>query len=62
MLLSNHPLGQCNTFGVSFQCSDKQGLSLDLGSFIARVMISTIEFAKHTLDQVLYCASDNSST
>ncbi|KAK9205279.1 hypothetical protein WN943_015546 [Citrus x changshan-huyou] len=49
---NDHPLGQCNTFGVSFQCSDKLGLSLDLGSFIAGVMISTTNFAKHTLDQV----------
>lgn len=62
MLLSDHPLGQCNTFGVSFQCSDKLGLNLELGSFIAGVMISTTDFAKHTLDQVLFCASDNSST
>ncbi|KDO68642.1 hypothetical protein CISIN_1g036736mg [Citrus sinensis] len=33
------------------QCSDKLGLSLDLGSFIVGVMISTTDFAKHTLDQ-----------
>ncbi|GAA0161746.1 hypothetical protein LIER_17990 [Lithospermum erythrorhizon] len=32
--------------------SDKLGLSLELGSFVAGVMISTSEFAKHTLDQV----------
>ncbi|KAL9432310.1 hypothetical protein AB3S75_027352 [Citrus x aurantiifolia] len=31
--------------------NDKLGLSLDLGSFIAEVMISTTNFAKHTLDQ-----------
>ncbi|KAK9200181.1 hypothetical protein WN944_015377 [Citrus x changshan-huyou] len=31
--------------------NDKLGLSLDLGSFIAGVMISTTNFAKHTLDQ-----------
>lgn len=35
-----------------FQCSDKLGLSLELGSFVAGVMISTTEFAQHTLDQV----------
>ncbi|KAK1286105.1 K(+) efflux antiporter 5 [Acorus calamus] len=33
-------------------CSDKLGLSLELGSFVAGVMISTTDFAKHTLDQV----------
>ncbi|XP_052294895.1 uncharacterized protein LOC107177588 isoform X2 [Citrus sinensis] len=31
--------------------NDKLGLSLDLGSFIVGVMISTTDFAKHTLDQ-----------
>lgn len=36
----------------SFQCSDKLGLSLELGSFVAGVMISTTDFAQHTLDQV----------
>lgn len=35
-----------------FQCSDKLGLSLELGSFVAGVMISTTDFAQHTLDQV----------
>jgi Kef-type K+ transport system membrane component KefB len=33
-------------------CSDKLGLSLELGSFAAGVMISTTDFAKHTLEQV----------
>ncbi|XP_057841711.1 K(+) efflux antiporter 5 isoform X1 [Cryptomeria japonica] len=33
-------------------CSDKLGLSLELGSFAAGVMISTTEFAHHTLEQV----------
>ncbi|KAL8217964.1 hypothetical protein R6Q57_021337 [Mikania cordata] len=33
-------------------CSDKLGLSLELGSFVAGVMISTTDFAQHTLDQV----------
>ncbi|KAF9668271.1 hypothetical protein SADUNF_Sadunf15G0111600 [Salix dunnii] len=35
-----------------FQCSDKLGLSLELGSFVAGVMISTTDFAQHTLEQV----------
>ncbi|XP_057798434.1 K(+) efflux antiporter 5 isoform X2 [Salvia miltiorrhiza] len=35
-----------------FQCSDKLGLSLELGSFVAGVMISTTEFTQHTLNQV----------
>ncbi|MQM02773.1 hypothetical protein Taro_035547, partial [Colocasia esculenta] len=33
-------------------CSDKLGLSLELGAFVAGVMISTTDFAHHTLDQV----------
>ncbi|XP_076944767.1 K(+) efflux antiporter 5-like isoform X3 [Bidens hawaiensis] len=37
---------------LSSQCSDKLGLSLELGSFVAGVMISTTDFAQHTLDQV----------
>ncbi|KAK4795675.1 hypothetical protein SAY86_028001 [Trapa natans] len=37
---------------LSAWCSDKMGLSLELGSFVAGVMISTTEFAQHTLDQV----------
>lgn len=37
---------------VSYQCSDKLGLSLELGSFAAGVMISTTDFAQHTLEQV----------
>ncbi|KAK3003945.1 hypothetical protein RJ639_019478 [Escallonia herrerae] len=32
-------------------CSDKLGLSLELGSFAAGVMISTTELAQHTLEQ-----------
>ncbi|TYH61401.1 hypothetical protein ES332_D07G049300v1 [Gossypium tomentosum] len=37
---------------LSAWCSDKMGLSLELGSFVAGVMISTTDFAQHTLDQV----------
>ncbi|GFQ05005.1 k(+) efflux antiporter 5 [Phtheirospermum japonicum] len=37
---------------MSAWCSDKLGLSLELGSFVAGVMISTTEFSQHTLDQV----------
>lgn len=37
---------------LSASCSDKLGLSLELGSFVAGVMISTTDFAQHTLDQV----------
>jgi Kef-type K+ transport system membrane component KefB len=37
------------------QCSDYLGLSLELGSFLAGVMISTTDFAHHTLEQVLFC-------
>ncbi|KAA8539841.1 hypothetical protein F0562_026533 [Nyssa sinensis] len=37
---------------LSAWCSDKLGLSLELGSFVAGVMISTTDFGKHTLDQV----------
>ncbi|KAK1266035.1 K(+) efflux antiporter 4 [Acorus gramineus] len=33
-------------------CSDKLGLSLELGSFAAGVMISTTEFSQHTLEQI----------
>nr|CAB3497207.1 unnamed protein product [Digitaria exilis] len=36
-------------------CSDYFGLSLELGSFLAGVMISTTDFAHHTLEQVLFC-------
>lgn len=32
-------------------CSDKLGLSLELGSFAAGVMISTTDLARHTLEQ-----------
>lgn len=35
-----------------FQCSDKLGLSLELGSFAAGVMIATTDLAQHTLEQV----------
>ncbi|OMO85938.1 Cation/H+ exchanger [Corchorus capsularis] len=38
---------------LSAWCSDKLGLSLELGSFVAGVMISTTDFAQHTLDQVI---------
>ncbi|KAL2533203.1 K(+) efflux antiporter 4 [Abeliophyllum distichum] len=34
-------------------CSDKLGLSLELGSFAAGVMISTTDLAQHTLEQLL---------
>ncbi|TVU48535.1 hypothetical protein EJB05_08174 [Eragrostis curvula] len=37
---------------LSSQCSDYLGLSLELGSFLAGVMISTTDFAHHTLEQV----------
>lgn len=37
---------------ISAWCSDKLGLSLELGSFVAGVMISTTEFTQHTLAQV----------
>lgn len=39
---------------VVFQCSDKLGLSLELGSFAAGVMISTTDLAHHTLEQVSF--------
>lgn len=38
------------------QCSDKLGLSLELGSFAAGVMISTTDLAQHTLEQVCFFA------
>ncbi|KAG8065738.1 hypothetical protein GUJ93_ZPchr0004g38776 [Zizania palustris] len=34
------------------ECSDYLGLSLELGSFLAGIMISTTDFAHHTLEQV----------
>ncbi|XP_051143756.1 K(+) efflux antiporter 5 [Andrographis paniculata] len=37
---------------LSAWCSDKLGLSLELGSFVAGLMISTTEFAQHTLKEV----------
>ncbi|KAH9799941.1 K(+) efflux antiporter 6 [Citrus sinensis] len=37
---------------LSSQCSDKLGLSLELGSFAAGVMISTTDLAQHTLEQI----------
>lgn len=40
---------------LKFQCSDKLGLSLELGSFAAGVMISTTDLAQHTLEQVRLC-------
>ena len=39
---------------MSFQCSDRLGLSLELGSFAAGVMISTTDLAQHTLEQVVF--------
>lgn len=39
---------------VTLQCSDKLGLSLELGSFAAGVMISTTDLAQHTLEQVWF--------
>ncbi|RID42302.1 hypothetical protein BRARA_J02200 [Brassica rapa] len=33
-------------------CSDKLGLSLELGSFAAGVMISTTDLAEHTMEQI----------
>jgi Kef-type K+ transport system membrane component KefB len=33
-------------------CSDKLGLSLELGSFAAGVMIATTDLAQHTLEQI----------
>jgi len=36
------------------QFSDKLGLSLELGSFAAGVMISTTDLAQHTLEQIIY--------
>ncbi|XP_022749925.1 K(+) efflux antiporter 4-like isoform X2 [Durio zibethinus] len=37
---------------LSSECSDKLGLSLELGSFAAGVMISTTDLGQHTLEQV----------
>nr|GEZ72047.1 K(+) efflux antiporter 4 [Tanacetum cinerariifolium] len=37
---------------IAASCSDKLGLSLELGSFAAGVMISTTDHAQHTLEQV----------
>lgn len=37
---------------LSAWCTDKLGLSLELGSFVAGVMVSTTDFAQHTSDQV----------
>ncbi|KAL6556672.1 K(+) efflux antiporter 4 [Orobanche gracilis] len=36
-------------------CSDKLGLSLELGSFAAGVMIATTDLAQHTLEQLWCC-------
>lgn len=52
----------CTSFLVFFshiefiliQCSDKLGLSLELGSFAAGVMISTTDLSQHTLEQVSF--------
>ncbi|KAF9614010.1 hypothetical protein IFM89_014810 [Coptis chinensis] len=37
-------------------CSDKLGLSLELGSFAAGVMISTTDLSQHTLEQKIWSA------
>uniref|UniRef100_A0A7N0TUK5 Cation/H+ exchanger transmembrane domain-containing protein n=1 Tax=Kalanchoe fedtschenkoi TaxID=63787 RepID=A0A7N0TUK5_KALFE len=42
-------------------CSDKLGLSLELGSFAAGVMISTTDLAQHTLEQVIYGVFTNNN-
>ena len=42
------------TWVLSYQCSDKLGLSLELGSFAAGVMISTTDLAQHTLEQARF--------
>ena len=47
-------------FHLLLQCSDKLGLSLELGSFVAGVMISTTDFAEHTLQQVSDLNGDRS--
>ncbi|AQK82558.1 K(+) efflux antiporter 4 [Zea mays] len=39
-------------FVKDLKCSDKLGLSLELGSFAAGVMISTTDLAQHTLEQI----------
>ncbi|KAI8530953.1 hypothetical protein RHMOL_Rhmol11G0100000 [Rhododendron molle] len=44
--------GQVTIGILILQCSDKLGLSLELGSFAAGVMISTTDLAQHTLEQV----------
>ncbi|AQK82559.1 K(+) efflux antiporter 4 [Zea mays] len=41
-------------FVKDLKCSDKLGLSLELGSFAAGVMISTTDLAQHTLEQVTF--------
>jgi hypothetical protein len=59
----NTPTITCNINSVNrlmlclciCQCSDYLGLSLELGSFLAGVMISTTDFAQHTMEQVLFC-------
>lgn len=47
-------MGIYNIYFLTFQSSDKLGLSLELGSFAAGVMISTTDFAQHTFEQVIY--------
>ncbi|KAK9199869.1 hypothetical protein WN944_015062 [Citrus x changshan-huyou] len=62
-LLQNYPpTNISHLLYVANKLLHKLGLNLDLGPFIAGVMISTTDFAKHTLDHVFFCASDNSST
>nr|AFO66509.1 putative potassium ion transmembrane transporter [Brassica napus] len=42
----------CIPWLLKLMCSDKLGLSLELGSFAAGVMISTTDLAEHTLEQI----------
>lgn len=51
LCLSNFQFMNPESFWL-LQCSDKLGLSLELGSFAAGVMISTTDLAQHTLEQV----------
>lgn len=39
---------------VAYQSSDKLGLSFELGSFAAGVMILTTDLGQHTLEQVSF--------
>ncbi|CAL5323078.1 unnamed protein product [Camellia sinensis] len=51
-LVIHSSLSKADDTVIISRCSDKLGLSLELGSFVAGVMISTTDFAQHTLDQV----------